>query len=133
VKPLPVVPAAASSADADDEMLLLDSLLRETSDVCAFDTCKRSTATLGSTCPFCHMRFCYQHSQAEVHGCGDDARAAARTSWRAAHSSSGGAGAKPLSAATRQLVAAKLHSKLEESAASRQVKTKKADGSGKKK
>ncbi len=46
-------------------------------------TCNVSTALLGATCKHCKERFCLAHAQAEVHGCGPDARKAARAGVRA--------------------------------------------------
>ena len=40
--------------------------------------CKTKTATLGANCAHCRLRFCLTHAQPEVHGCGDEARRAAR-------------------------------------------------------
>ena len=40
--------------------------------------CKAKTATLGTNCEHCRLRFCLAHAQPEVHGCGDAARRAAR-------------------------------------------------------
>ena len=46
--------------------------------VCNFPKCKVLVATIGVNCKFCGLRFCLNHSMAEVHGCGEEARKAAR-------------------------------------------------------
>ncbi|XP_050417004.1 DNA-binding protein SMUBP-2 [Patella vulgata] len=59
----------------------LDALLETVSKLdkrCAFPKCKELTLTLGQTCDFCSSRFCFHHYIPEVHGCGDQARSAAR-------------------------------------------------------
>merc|ERR1719481_388421 len=43
-----------------------------------FPKCKKLVATLGVTCKFCGLRFCLNHSMPEIHGCGEEARKAAR-------------------------------------------------------
>jgi len=61
----------------DDFKTLCDSFQKLDS-VCNFPKCKVKVSTLGVTCPFCRLRFCLSHSMAEVHGCGEAARQAAR-------------------------------------------------------
>ena len=36
---------------------------------------------MGRVCPHCRLRFCLPHGMAEVHGCGADAKVAARAKW----------------------------------------------------
>ena len=46
--------------------------------VCNYPKCKVLVATIGVNCKFCGLRFCLKHSMAEIHGCGEEARKAAR-------------------------------------------------------
>lgn len=46
--------------------------------ICNFPKCKSLVATIGVNCKFCLVRFCLSHSMAEIHGCGEEARKAAR-------------------------------------------------------
>ena len=71
--------AAASKIDdcGDD----LDSLLAEmkiSDERCKYPGCKKSTNLLSARCQFCGARFCFAHSLAEIHGCGDAAKRHAR-------------------------------------------------------
>jgi ATP-dependent RNA/DNA helicase IGHMBP2 len=53
-------------------------MFQKSNDVCNFKACKVLVKTLGQNCEFCRNRFCLQHSLAEVHGCGDEAKKQAR-------------------------------------------------------
>lgn len=75
--------AAKTASGGVDELAMLDALLTE-SQKCRMKGCKAKTTTVGSVCRICHEKFCYDHGQPEVHGCGSEARRAAR----AAHASS---------------------------------------------
>ncbi|XP_064637243.1 DNA-binding protein SMUBP-2-like isoform X2 [Lineus longissimus] len=63
--------------DGDD----FDALIAAASkvdNVCNFVRCKTSTTCVGQKCDFCALRFCLSHHIPEVHGCGDEAKLAAR-------------------------------------------------------
>ena len=45
---------------------------------CALVGCKQRTTVLGQDCSFCKRRFCLSHHVAECHGCGNEAKIAAR-------------------------------------------------------
>ena len=64
-----------------DEAEDFDKLLvtfEKIDNVCNYIKCKARISTLGVTCDFCRVRFCLSHSMPEVHGCGDQAKKAAR-------------------------------------------------------
>jgi ATP-dependent RNA/DNA helicase IGHMBP2 len=69
------------NAKTDDFDELLD-LFQKSNNVCNFKGCKVLVKTLGQNCEFCSNRFCLQHSLAEIHGCGDEAKKAARAHIR---------------------------------------------------
>ncbi|XP_077316913.1 DNA-binding protein SMUBP-2 isoform X2 [Lithobates pipiens] len=59
-----------------------DALLAETmkaDNTCGFGKCKASVVTVGDFCIHCNKRFCLSHHVPEVHGCGERAKAQART------------------------------------------------------
>jgi len=48
------------------------------SKVCNFEGCKVKVKLIGADCKLCLVRFCLNHSMAELHGCGPAAKLAAR-------------------------------------------------------
>ena len=59
----------------------IDSLLAEmkiSDERCKYQGCRKSTNLLSMRCQFCGARFCFGHSLAENHGCGDAAKRHAR-------------------------------------------------------
>ena len=69
---------ALNDIDADD----FDGLITAAMDVnskCGFSKCKQKTQVLGMDCQFCRLRYCFSHSLPEVHGCGHEAKAHARS------------------------------------------------------
>ena len=64
-----------SKEDNDDD--LLDLCIKNNS-VCNYSGCKKNIKLLGQTCQFCCKLFCLSHHQAELHGCGEEAKIAAR-------------------------------------------------------
>ena len=79
--PAPSVPKpktlSQKLAHIDDDDELLDAAIAAQSG-CWFAKCKARTAMIGTTCPHCANRYCLEHAQPEVHGCGDAAKADAR-------------------------------------------------------
>eukprot|EP00400_MALV-I_sp_L67-5_P000339 gene339-716_t len=65
--------------DDDFDAILADA--QQTNKTCFFQGCNKSVVMLKSTCPHCLKVFCLTHAQAEMHGCGDAARTAARKEW----------------------------------------------------
>ncbi|KAM5138011.1 DNA-binding protein SMUBP-2 isoform 1-T1 [Mantella aurantiaca] len=68
----------AERSDMDN----FDALLAETvkaDNTCGFGKCKTSVVTVGDFCIHCNKRFCLSHHIPEVHGCGERAKARART------------------------------------------------------
>ncbi|CAI9551498.1 unnamed protein product [Staurois parvus] len=66
------------SSDMDS----FDALLAEAvkaDNTCGFGKCKASVVTVGDFCIHCNKRFCLSHHIPEVHGCGERAKARART------------------------------------------------------
>lgn len=80
--------------DADDDTALLDALAARAGR-CAVAGYKRPTTATGVTCGFCKERLCLEHAQAEAHGCGAAASAAARAGWVAGGSGEAFGGAPP--------------------------------------
>ncbi|KAJ8298140.1 hypothetical protein KUTeg_024671 [Tegillarca granosa] len=46
---------------------------------CSFKKCKTKISTLGQVCEFCQGVYCLTHHMPEIHGCGEAAKAQART------------------------------------------------------
>jgi len=68
-------------AEEEDFDAMLESFQKKDK-VCNYPKCKTLIATLGVDCKFCRVRFCLTHSMAEIHGCGDSAKSAARQQLR---------------------------------------------------
>eukprot|EP00243_Klebsormidium_subtile_P013158 TRINITY_DN847_c0_g1_i3.p1 TRINITY_DN847_c0_g1~~TRINITY_DN847_c0_g1_i3.p1 ORF type:complete len:127 (+),score=27.37 TRINITY_DN847_c0_g1_i3:175-555(+) len=49
--------------------------------VCADKSCKKNVVLLGQVCKLCKLKFCLTHGLPEAHGCGADAKKAARKDW----------------------------------------------------
>lgn len=62
----------------EDDFDQLCASFQKLDKICNFPKCKALVATLGVNCSFCLLRFCLTHSMAEIHGCGDKAKQAAR-------------------------------------------------------
>lgn len=73
VKKLPNMPK-----DADEDFDAVCEQFQVLNRVCNYDRCKTKTAVLGADCVHCRGRFCLSHALAEIHGCGDAAKLAAR-------------------------------------------------------
>ncbi|EFA77908.1 AN1-type zinc finger-containing protein [Heterostelium album PN500] len=48
---------------------------------CGIKNCKNNVQLLGRVCEFCSRKFCNHHFLYEIHGCGDRAKAKARSDW----------------------------------------------------
>lgn len=72
-------PVESAKTDDFDELL---EMFQKSNNTCSFKGCKVLVKTLGQNCEFCANRFCLQHSLAEMHGCGDEAKKAARAHIR---------------------------------------------------
>ncbi|XP_067663777.1 DNA-binding protein SMUBP-2-like [Haliotis asinina] len=70
--------ASALDKIKDDDFDSLIATVQKLDNRCCFTKCKQFTTTLGHTCDFCSRRFCLAHHIPEIHGCGADAKAAAR-------------------------------------------------------
>ncbi|XP_053304498.1 DNA-binding protein SMUBP-2 [Spea bombifrons] len=73
---------AVSTAIVGDDDAGFDALIAATvkaDKTCGFSTCKASVVTVGDFCVHCNKRFCLSHHIPEVHGCGERAKANART------------------------------------------------------
>jgi ATP-dependent RNA/DNA helicase IGHMBP2 len=119
--------SALASADASDENFdaLLAAAVRADK-TCSAPKCKNSTATLGQTCLYCRRIFCLSHHQAEVHGCGDEARRQARaTAAREGRLYPGsGVPSKKPDPARRTQLESKLANRLNDMADKRKKKSK---------
>ncbi|KFM70475.1 DNA-binding protein SMUBP-2, partial [Stegodyphus mimosarum] len=68
-----------NSEDNFDELI---EQVMKADKTCCFEKCKKCIATLSQVCQFCRGRFCFSHFFPEVHGCGDAAKAFARSQIR---------------------------------------------------
>ncbi|KAM3919181.1 DNA-binding protein SMUBP-2 [Leptodactylus fuscus] len=68
----------AESPDADNFDALIAAAVKA-DNTCGFAKCKSSVVTVGDFCLHCNKRYCLSHHIPEVHGCGDRAKARART------------------------------------------------------
>ena len=59
----------------DDDLL---DLYVQNNNTCGYSGCKKNIKLFGQTCKFCCKLFCLSHHQAELHGCGEEAKIAAR-------------------------------------------------------
>ena len=66
------------NSEAEEDIDKLLSTFDKIDNVCNHQGCKTKIATLGVQCDFCRLRFCIGHGLPEVHGCGEEARKAAR-------------------------------------------------------
>ncbi|KAK3280235.1 hypothetical protein CYMTET_11906, partial [Cymbomonas tetramitiformis] len=69
--------------DPDDVDALLAAMdMDRGTNTCGMKGCKKKGVELvGSVCCFCKLRYCLQHGQPEVHGCGEEAKGGARAKW----------------------------------------------------
>ncbi len=71
--------------EGDEDDVVLDALIAEKKDgTCHFSGCKVVTSLISvyTTCRHCGFAHCTSHALAEIHGCGDKAKAAARKGSR---------------------------------------------------
>lgn len=73
----PSATAKIEKVDSDDFEGLI-AAAQKLDEICGFKKCKVKVKTLGQNCEFCLRRFCLSHHIAEIHGCGDVAKAQAR-------------------------------------------------------
>lgn len=104
--------------EAQDDDELLDAAIK-LSGICHHPGCKENVKLIHSDCQYCLERFCMKHALAEIHGCGDKARAAARkeTVTKAKEiKATGGQGIQGsgLKDWQRSSLQAKLHKKVED-------------------
>lgn len=71
----------AALTQAAREEAFLDAAVKAAGK-CGKQSCGKSVKLMGSVCKFCHAKFCFEHAQAEAHGCGADAKMSARASRR---------------------------------------------------
>lgn len=123
-----VAPVSELQKDEDE----LAFLTREASNstACSFQQvgggprCKKSVTMLGSICRFCNLKFCYDHAQPEVHGCGDAVRAFERSRFQTQMAAPSKDNAPKLTADKRKLLQKKLEKKVGEQSAGRTAKPK---------
>ncbi|GAQ91183.1 hypothetical protein KFL_007390070 [Klebsormidium nitens] len=68
------------AGNGDDLDVVLQELQIDNS-VCADKSCKKNVILLGQVCKLCKLKFCLTHGLPEAHGCGADAKKAARKEW----------------------------------------------------
>ncbi|GIY48193.1 DNA-binding protein SMUBP-2 [Caerostris darwini] len=78
---LKVLKLKETSEDNDDFDDLIAQVVKADK-TCSFSTCKKCVAVLSQVCQFCKGRFCFSHFIPEAHGCGDAAKAQARSQIR---------------------------------------------------
>uniref|UniRef100_M4BCJ9 DNA helicase n=1 Tax=Hyaloperonospora arabidopsidis (strain Emoy2) TaxID=559515 RepID=M4BCJ9_HYAAE len=110
--------------DGEDE---LDFLTRQASksQSCAFELssrCKKSIVMFGSVCKFCNLKFCYDHVQPEVHGCGDAVRKFERVEFQRPTTSNNRK--NTLTIDKRKVLQKKLNEKMSAKTASRATQSK---------
>ncbi|OQS07379.1 DNA polymerase alpha-associated DNA helicase A [Thraustotheca clavata] len=67
------VQAVDEKVAEEDDLAFLNRVASKANN-CSFLRCKQNTSLMGSICRFCNLKFCYNHGQPEVHGCGDAVR-----------------------------------------------------------
>jgi ATP-dependent RNA/DNA helicase IGHMBP2 len=124
VKFLSNAPAPTDASDDNFDALVAAAVRADRT--CSAPKCKNSTATLGQTCLFCRRIFCLTHHQAEVHGCGDEARRQARATAAREGKLYPGSGvpSKKPDPARRTQLESKLTSRLNDMADKRKKKPK---------
>lgn len=70
--------AKLQKIDNDDFDALINAA-QKIDRACSFKKCKTKISTLGQVCEFCQGVYCLTHHMPEIHGCGDAAKAQART------------------------------------------------------
>ncbi|XP_015911293.2 DNA-binding protein SMUBP-2 [Parasteatoda tepidariorum] len=80
VKPKQKVLKLKESNEDDFDALIEQAMKADKT--CFYEKCKKSVAALSQMCHFCKGRFCFEHFLPEVHGCGDAAKAHARSQIR---------------------------------------------------
>ena len=68
----------AKETTEEDDFDAICEQFEKLNKICNYDGCKTKITIIGANCQFCRVRFCLSHSMAEIHGCGDAARTAAR-------------------------------------------------------
>ena len=76
VKKLPS--GSLKNADVEEDFDAVCAQFQTLGNVCNYERCKTKTAVLGADCVHCRSRFCLAHALAEIHGCGEAAKLAAR-------------------------------------------------------
>ncbi|XP_075423760.1 DNA-binding protein SMUBP-2 isoform X2 [Ascaphus truei] len=71
-------PAGSACSDTESFDALIAATVKADS-TCGFTKCKASVVTVGDFCVHCKKLFCLSHHIPEVHGCGEKAKADART------------------------------------------------------
>ncbi|XP_063294197.1 DNA-binding protein SMUBP-2 [Pelobates fuscus] len=71
--------ANAAVTGADDNFDALIAAVVKSDNTCGFAKCKASVITVWDLCIHCNKRYCLSHHIPEVHGCGERAKANART------------------------------------------------------
>lgn len=108
--------ASNFTLESDDFDTIVEEARKQDS-VCAMPACKKALGLLGRPCEFCRRGFCLTHLQAEVHGCGDAARQAARRQ--------AGTTSKSTSAKKTAQLQKKLHAQIDKKEQQRSAKKKK--------
>ncbi|KAJ0399921.1 hypothetical protein ATCC90586_000107 [Pythium insidiosum] len=134
------VAAVDERADGEDDLAFLTRQVEQGTRCCfqrpaaasaATVRCKKSTLTLGAVCRFCKLKYCYDHAQPEVHGCGDAVRAHERQQFHASAAKASG-DVKKLTIEKRRLLEKKLDASVSEKSAARQQKPSQKKKKGKK-
>ncbi|XP_029438093.1 DNA-binding protein SMUBP-2 [Rhinatrema bivittatum] len=115
---------ATHSPEEDFDALISAAVKADST--CGFSKCKASVLTLGQLCIHCNRRYCLSHHIPEVHGCGEKAKAHARSRISREGVLYAGSGSKDISLdpTKRSHLQRKLDKKLNELMDQRKIKKK---------
>lgn len=76
-------PKVVEKLSEEDELKFLDDIV-EASQRCGYPGCAEALHAISSSCKYCKRTYCLNHAHAELHGCAEEVRAAARAGLTAA-------------------------------------------------
>jgi ATP-dependent RNA/DNA helicase IGHMBP2 len=72
------IPVPSKNGVEEEDFDAVCAQFQTLNSVCNYERCKTKVTVLGADCAHCRARFCLSHALAEVHGCGEAAKLAAR-------------------------------------------------------
>jgi len=91
--------------ETDEEIL---EVLKNKGKFCNFQNCKAKISLFGHCCEYCKEKYCYDHANAIMHGCGQQQKKDYLSKMK------NGPPQKPLTTQQRNVLQNKLHKKLED-------------------